>query len=317
MSKTASLRTQRGGNRFPVRERRRRTTGTILIFSAAAALPHLFVYDNRRQQSHTDRSSQEGGAHTADVHASTASALRIERQHLGSSRPEQPGSAEGQVGEGMPARRAHDRNEGGSWSDASSSRPIIYLDGRKIRRVPTACIGTTRRSPACPPNRCPTKGKTTASCSRRIERHGRAGGANGALMSWDASTGRRRSRSSCWTSTNCPVDVQDGSPAVNGCWLLAHWFQEHPLVSTTAAWWLWARTSPERVLSTSHRAVKIKEVGYFVPHALVDVGGLLGHRRALYAIDYSRGLDILRYTGRSSRRFHVRASSVRLARSAG
>jgi hypothetical protein len=43
---------------------------------------------------------------------------------------------------------------------------------------------------------------------------------------------------------------------------------------------------------------KIKEVGWFVPNAGSTSAAYWINARIVYAVDYSRGIDVLRYTGK-------------------
>ncbi len=44
---------------------------------------------------------------------------------------------------------------------------------------------------------------------------------------------------------------------------------------------------------------KIEEVGWFLPHAGGTSGAYFIDKKIVYAVDYQRGLDILRFTGKA------------------
>ncbi len=43
---------------------------------------------------------------------------------------------------------------------------------------------------------------------------------------------------------------------------------------------------------------KIKEVGWFLPHAGGASGAYWRTNRIVYTVDYQRGMDVLKYTGK-------------------
>ena len=90
----------------------------------------------------------------------------------------------------------------------------------------------------------------------------------------------------------------DGGTVVNapfGC--SAHWFTTHPKWKdggVLAAGWYHSGTRFLRVAPTG----KISEEGWFIPHAGGTSGAYFITNEIVYAVDYQRGIDILRYTGK-------------------
>ena len=122
----------------------------------------------------------------------------------------------------------------------------------------------------------------------------------GAFMTWDAShanlDGRfsgpldeYRAQNGSYLDTNPPVQVL-------GC--SVHWFEEHPTFHDGGLVALATYENGTRFLQIGADG-KITEQGYFVP-----LGGSTsaphwapGGSDVVYAVDYERGLDVLKYTG--------------------
>jgi hypothetical protein len=93
----------------------------------------------------------------------------------------------------------------------------------------------------------------------------------------------------------------DGHSPYNGLGCSVHWFTEHPEFRNGGAVALAEYENGTRVLQVTP-AGKLIEQGYFLP-----LGGSTSaphfhpNGKVIYAIDYTRGVDVLRYTGPSYR----------------
>ena len=101
------------------------------------------------------------------------------------------------------------------------------------------------------------------------------------------------------TYTVEPGTYTDGSPAANpafGC--SAHWFEEHETFRNggliTIAWY----EAGTRFLQVTETG-KINEVGHFLPYGGATSAAYWVTDKIVYAVDYQRGLDILRWTGKT------------------
>ena len=90
----------------------------------------------------------------------------------------------------------------------------------------------------------------------------------------------------------------DGNPAISpayGC--SAHWFTTHPTYKNgglvAIAWY----EHGTRLLDVDSKG-KISEVGYFLPFLGGAAAAYWVNKEILYSVDYNRGIDILRYTGK-------------------
>ena len=112
--------------------------------------------------------------------------------------------------------------------------------------------------------------------------------------------GRRRSTSST-RSARRNGTYADGNSPYNALGCSVHWFTEHPQFRNGGAVALAEYENGTRLLQVTP-AGKIIEQGYFLP-----LGGSTSaphfhpNGKVIYAIDYTRGVDVLRYTGPSYR----------------
>jgi hypothetical protein len=126
------------------------------------------------------------------------------------------------------------------------------------------------------------------------------GPANGAFMTWDAS------HANLDGTFSGPLDEYrakngsylDSSPPAQILGCSVHWFEEHPSFHDGGLVALAAYENGTRFLQIGADG-KITEQGYFVP-----LGGSTsaphwapGGSDVVYAVDYERGLDVLKYTG--------------------
>ena len=116
-------------------------------------------------------------------------------------------------------------------------------------------------------------------------------------MTWDASKWRQ-------THTFTMIDeyrmkngtYTDGNPAVNQVGCSSHWLEPEPSFhngGTVAAAFFEHGTKFVDVSSTG----KIKEIGWFMPVAGSTGAVYWVTDKILYALDYNRGIDILRWKG--------------------
>jgi len=129
----------------------------------------------------------------------------------------------------------------------------------------------------------------------------RCSDANGPFATYDASN---------WTKTKTFKQLdeyrvtngtyQDGSPAVNALGCSAHWFEAHPTFKNGGLVAIGYYEHGTRFLDVDSNG-KIKEAGWFLPHAgSTSAAYWVSEKKnsdLVYAADYTRGLDIIRWTG--------------------
>lgn len=89
----------------------------------------------------------------------------------------------------------------------------------------------------------------------------------------------------------------DGKPAVNGLGCSAHWFHEHPTFHNGGLVAMGYYEHGVRFLHVDGRG-KIHEAGYFLGYGSSASAAYWVTKRLVYSIDYTRGFDIIRYTGK-------------------
>jgi LVIVD repeat len=90
----------------------------------------------------------------------------------------------------------------------------------------------------------------------------------------------------------------DGNPVINapfGC--SAHWFQEHPTFNNGGLVAVGYYNHGTRILRVS-KAGKISEEAWFIPHAGGTSAAYWVTDRIVYAMDYQRGIYVMKYTGK-------------------
>lgn len=118
---------------------------------------------------------------------------------------------------------------------------------------------------------------------------------NGAFMTFDAKKWQK-------TRTFLMVDeyrvkngtYSDGSPAVNALGCSSHWHEERPNFKNGGMVAAAFFEHGTRFLDIGKDG-KIKEAGYFIPHAGSTGAVYWRTKDILYTTDYSRGIDILRF----------------------
>ena len=90
----------------------------------------------------------------------------------------------------------------------------------------------------------------------------------------------------------------DGNPAANGLGCSAHWFQEHETFNNGGLVTIAFYEHGTRFVQVTGEG-KIKEVGYFLPYSGSTSAAYWVNEEIVYAVDYARGIDILRWTGKT------------------
>jgi hypothetical protein len=88
----------------------------------------------------------------------------------------------------------------------------------------------------------------------------------------------------------------DGAPAINALGCSAHWFEVHPTWSNGGLMAVGYYEHGTHFLKVTGEG-QIRRVGYFLPNAGSTSAAYWITRNIVYAVDYTRGIDILRYTG--------------------
>jgi hypothetical protein len=214
--------------------------------------------------------------------------------------PSKPELMEQKWGDGLPVQGGHDVNEVAPGIVLTSSQPMMLLDARKNPLDPKVLAsGFNMDGRFMHSNDWPNKGTDKfILAGGETNNQFRCNESNGAFMTWDASKWRK-------TKTFTMIDeyrvkngtYADGSPAVNAVGCSSHWLESHPDFHNGGLVAAAFFEHGTRFIDVSPKG-KINEVGYFMPH-----GGSTGAAywitdEIVYSVDYTRGIDILRFTGK-------------------
>lgn len=129
----------------------------------------------------------------------------------------------------------------------------------------------------------------------------RCGDQNGPFQTYDARNWQKSKTFQVIDSYRVTNGVYaDGSPAANGLGCSAHWFQNHPTFRNGGLVGVGYYEHGTRFLQVDSNG-KIKEAGWFIPNGGSTSGFWWAsekkNERIGYAVDYTRGIDILRWNG--------------------
>lgn len=204
----------------------------------------------------------------------------------------------GDWAKGTPAKSFHDVTEVRPGIVVTSTQPILMLDARQDPAHPKIlAVGSNSDQRFIHANLWPERGtdkfllvggETEGNCSDD---------GSGAFMTWDATHWRKTHSFTMIDEfregNGLPTDGQ--SPDNTYC---AHWFQPHQTYDNgglVAMAWYEHGTRFFDVSSTGH----IKEVGYYLPFGTTEASSPYWiTKRILYVVDYNRGIDIIKYTGK-------------------
>ena len=203
----------------------------------------------------------------------------------------------------------HDITEVAPGLVISASQPMVFMDARKDPRKPKVlAVSEPNEQVGEAPvhsNLWPRNGKDDFLLVTGESWSPTNGGAqctedrNQGFSTWDATRWKK-------TKTFTKIDtfksengtITDGGAIVNapfGC--SSHWFTYHPKFHNgglVAAGWYSQGT---RILDVNSKG-KITEAGWFLPHGGGTSGAYWVGNEYIYAVDYQRGVDVLRYTGK-------------------
>lgn len=278
------------------------TNGKIMPVPNTVA-GRLYIVDVRDKSSPEIISELPGAqSHTSSCVLNCKWVYNSNGQIVDIRKPRNPKLMETKWGDGKPAQSGHDVTEIAPGLVLTSSNPILLLDARRNPKKPKL-LATSVLDP-----------ETSTMHSVAWENRGRdrfflagsetnlrprCGGNNGAFMTWDASKWKRTHTFTKIKSFQVENGTfADGRPTVNyaygGC--SAHWFQAHPNFRNGGLVAAAFFEHGTRFLKVSRKG-KIKEVGWFMPWGGSTGAAYWITKRIVYAVDYDRGIDIIRFTG--------------------
>ena len=284
------------------------TNGEIMLFSESAPGNILHIWNIEDKSNPVEIATLEGaGDHTTSCILNCKYAYGSEG-HISDLRdPANPKLLDATWGEGTPAGNSgHDITEVAPGLVLTSTNPMMLLDARKDPTKPKVLAVSEQMPAFVHSNIWPRNGKDRWALST-----GETWTPNEAVCD-DNSAGLTTHDTTNWKKTHTLKTVDTyrmkngvegggptaGNPAVNGPFgCSSHWFTTHPKWNNGGVVAAGFYNHGTRFLNVDAKG-KITEVGYFLPNAGGTSGAYWVDDKIVYAVDYQRGFDILRYTGK-------------------
>lgn len=243
------------------------------------------------------------GSHTSSCVLDCKYVYNSNGQIIDIRTPSEPKLLKTKWGEGKPAQSGHDVEEIAPGIVLTSSNPTMLLDARKDPANPKllAVSDVITDVSVFHSSRWANNGKDSffvagsernfvARCGSKTDGH---------MMTIDASDWRKTGKLGPILDRHYEKNGTyiDGRPAANQGGCSSHWLELHPSFRNGG---LVAHSRFEhgvRIMDISSKG-KIKEVGYFMPWAGMSGAAYWVNDRVIYSLDYNRGIDILKYTGK-------------------
>ncbi|MFP5352101.1 MAG: LVIVD repeat-containing protein [Actinomycetota bacterium] len=287
------------------------TNGKIMLFSESLPRNVLHVWDIEDVTNPVEISQVPGaGQHTTSCILDCQWAYGSNGAITDLRNPAKPKLLKEKWNDGLEAIGGfHDVREVAHGLVLSASQPMVFLDARKDPAHPkllaTSALNEQVGEAPVHSNQWPRNAKddfvlVTGESWSPTNGSGRCTeDRNQGFSTWDATKWKKTqsfTRIDVFKAKN--GTVVDGGSAVNapfGC--SSHWFEAHPDWKNgglVAAGWYSHGT---RILKVDSKG-KISEIGYFLPHGGGTSAAYWVDDEYIYSVDYQRGIDVLRYTGK-------------------
>ena len=281
------------------------TDGNIMLFSESLPQNILHIWNIEDVTNPVEIATLDGaGDHTTSCILKCKWAYGSEGTISDLRDPAKPKLMEEKWGDNAtpPNNNGHDVTEVANGLVLTSTNPMMFLDARKNPLEPKVLAMSTQQegfvhSNLWPRNATDKFAMSTGETCCAAEQCGPDTSAG--LSTWDT-TGWNKTHTfkeiDTWYAPN--GTITDGGTVANapfGC--SSHWFTTHPKWKNgglIAAGWY---NSGTRLLEVNAKG-KISEVGYFLPTGGGTSGAYWINDEIVYAVDYQRGFDVLRYTGK-------------------
>jgi hypothetical protein len=273
------------------------TNGKILVMPN---LGSLYVFDVSDPADIKLLGQTTGGQHTQSCILDCTYAYGSDGAIHDLRNPTKPKLLKEKWGDGMPASGGHDVEEISPGLILTSSQPIMYLDARKDPTHPKLlAAGSSEDGRFIHSGRWANKGRDKfLVMGGETNFKPRCNETNGAFMTWDASKWRK-------THTFTMIDeyrmtngtYADGSPAANGVGCSSHWLEPSPKFDNGGIVAAAFFEHGTRFIDVSPTG-KINEIGWFMPWGGSTGAAYWVTDEIVYAVDYSRGIDIIKFTGK-------------------
>jgi hypothetical protein len=279
------------------------TNGKVMIFSAEIPTSHLFVYDVEDKTNPVLVSQLAGaGQHTMSCILDCTYLYGSDGYIVDLRDQTKPVLLKEKWSDGMPASGGHDINEVRPGLVMTSSNPILVMDVSKDPVHPKL-LATSQEQEFVHSNQWPRGAKDKYALTSGETWVGgvdsRCDASSAGVSTWDT-TGWKKTKTFKKVDTWRPKagTYTDGSPVINapfGC--SSHWFQQHPTFHNGGLIAAGFYNHGTRFLQVDPKG-KIAEVGYFLPNGGGTSAAYWITDRIVYAIDYQRGFDVLKWNGK-------------------
>jgi hypothetical protein len=212
--------------------------------------------------------------------------------------PAKPKLMKEKWGEGKPAASGHDIEEVAPGLVLTATQPIMLLDARKDPRKPKLlAVGGNPDGRFIHTARWPGGKDKFLLMAGETNFKPRCDQASAAFMTWDASKWKRTGSFTMIDEYRMSNGTHlDGSPPANvSC--STHWHEAHPKFRNGGLVAAAFFEHGTRFIDVSSKG-KIKEVGWFLPHAGSTSAAYWITKDIVYTLDYNRGIDVIRFTGK-------------------
>ena len=278
------------------------TNGEILVMPN---LGKLYVFDVEDKTNIQLLGTAPGGQHTQSCILDCKYAYGSDGAIHDLRDPTKPKLLDAAWGDKLPTRGGHDVEEVAPGKVLTATQPIMLLDVRKDPTKPKLlATGSNVDGRFIHSGRWARNGKDdflimggeknlTPTCAEDPSR--------GAIMTWDATqykkTGQFKMIDEYYAKNGT---YTDGNPAANpgigGC--SSHWMEAHPKFKNGGIVAAAFFGHGVRLFDITSKG-QIKEAGYFIPWGSEAGAVYWVTPEIMYVLDYNRGIDILRYTGKS------------------
>lgn len=281
------------------------TNGKIMLFSEELPVDRLHIWDIEDKTNPVEIATLAGaGDHTTSCILDCKWAYGSEGLITDLRDPAKPVLMEETWGEGTPGgNNAHDITEIAPGLVLTSTNPMMLLDARKDPTHPKLLAVSEQMPAFVHSNLWPRNGKDRWALSTGETwtpgQDAKCDANSAGLSSWDTS-GWRKTHSLKRVDTFVMKNgtYVDGSPPINGPFgCSSHWFDTQPTWNDGGVVAAGFYNHGTRFLNVDKKG-KISEVGYFLPHGGGTSAAYWVNDEIVYAIDYQRGFDVLRYTGK-------------------
>ncbi|MDQ3951433.1 MAG: hypothetical protein M3279_00500 [Actinomycetota bacterium] len=283
------------------------TNGEIMLFSETIPLDDLHVWDIEDKSNPVEIATVvDAGDHTTTCILDCKWAYGSEGTITDLRDPSKPKLLKEKWTDGQPPVGSfHDVTEVAPGIVLTSSNPMLLLDARKDPAHPKFLALTEEYEanglpfhsnlwPRTMKDRWVIAGGETCCGAEQCTESEAA-----SFMTWDTK-GWKKSRTlklvdQWWAYQGTVTDGGGLASAPFGC--SPHWFTTHPNWKNgglVAVGWY---NSGTRLLEVNSKG-KISEAGWFLPTAGGTSGAYFINKEIIYAVDYQRGIDVLRFTGK-------------------